>query len=609
MGCVLVSFLVTLVLDRLWAGLLYPLVTVALMKVVHLVLTRVRPLARDPHHFAIQESVAIGGLLSVVLAYILGSKLSLRDLLLGGTALGTLALLSLALEQFFVAREKRAARQARVEAEKARRLLEDGDLGNAEEILQEALLTSEMAYGSYHPQVAHIVICLAEVMAGLGQSDACRLLLKRAVEIHEALPEGPELVGALSRYAEHLRQRAETDMALPVASRAVSVSQRVHGQEIPTAKALLALSRLQALSGQDDAAYRSCSTAAGILESRLGRNHRETIRARAMIANRCLALGRTSEGLQLLQELILLRERVVEEGDYDADDLDMMLDLAVALREADPGQAWQAYARAVAVFRSTVGPGYQRAAEILEPLPAYLASDDLPSLEKLYSLMAAGDAYAARQLLRDHSDLALTVDVSGWTPLQWACFFGLTDLVSILVSAGCDPEHGREVDYPALCIAARWGKHRAVADLLSKEVDMNIVCADRSRPLHGAVRSGDQLTFDILVSRKANLEVINRRGWTPLHEAAYLGHRKFVVQLLGEGMDPNLQAEPSLDTPLHAAVRGNSWLATETLLLNKARLDLLNADDDTPEELARELLHERVVAVLEAARTNTLKVS
>lgn len=610
MGCVLVTFLVLLLLDRMWAGLLYPVLAGALMFGLHRLRARLRPVAYDPEHTAVQESVALGGLLSVAVAFGLSEVLTWREVLYGGLATGTLGFLSLALENFYVAREKRAAALAKVEAEKGRRTGEDGDLGAAYETLQEALLTTEMAYGSNHPQVATIVTYLAEVASGLGHTDACSLMLERATLIHEALGESPGQVSALRRYAEHLRRHGDSAKALDCALRAVAVSRRVNGDGIATARCLLSLALLEADHERGQSAYRTSYEAAHMLEKSLGRNHRETMLARAAFARRCIALGRAAEGERILTELIAQRERVEERAKrYDVNDLNILLDLAIARRKSDPQRAGETYARAVKVFRSAVGPGYDRAAEMLEPLPDYLASRGTPELRKLYELMSSGDAYATRQVLREHPDLATVVDASGWRPLQWACFFGLTDVVSFLCNQGADLEFGQDVDYPALYVAARWGRHRAVGDILQRgpEVNIDISCADGSRPLHGAARSGSQLTFDILISREAPLNVYNYQGWTPLHEAAFLSHRKFVVQLIAEGMDPDSQGGPSFDTPLHAAARGNSYLTTETLLLNGARLELKNADGQTALELAQELAHERVVAMLETATSSVVR--
>lgn len=607
MGFVFVILLVSTIFFHPLAGIAYLFLTTALMKSSHLLLSRYRPLSHDPEYFAIQESVIIGGLLSAAIAYPLVPSLGSRELLYGGLGMGLLAFLSLALESFTVARERRAAELARAEAEKGRRTGDDGDLGTAQELLESALLTTEMAYGSHHPQVATITTYLADIMSAMGQSEAAGLMLLRAVKVHRAGEETPPLVDALRRYIDYLRQRGRLQEALDTANDAVEVSRRLHSEGIPTARVLLDLGQIQSDLRERQNAYQSCESAVKILENKLGRNHHETVLARAAFARSCIALGRAAEGERILTDLINQRERLEREGQgYDKHDLDMLLDLTAAQRKSDLARAEKTYARAVAVFRAYVGPDYGRGSELLGELPRYLAAKLSPALHQLYTAMASNDGYTARQLLREHQSIAKLVDSSGWTPLQWACFFGLTDLVPVMLGQGVDPGHGKEDDYPALYIAARWGRQRIIAALLGhgSEVDINIAAVDGSRPLHAAARSGHQLSFDILLSKKAELSQVNHQGWTALHEAAHLGHRKFVAGLIGEGVSPDLQAAPTMDTPLHAAVKGNSWLAVETLLLNNANPALLNAQAKSPLQLAQELYHSRVIAVLEAVSSS-----
>ncbi len=605
MGCVFVTFFVTLLLDRFWLGLVYLPIAAGLMKLSHSLLSKYRPINHDPDRLLVQEGVVLGGVLSVAIAFQVSKALTLKELFYGGLAMGLLAFLSLALEWFTVGRERRAAEQAKHDAEKGRRTGDDGDFGHAQEMLESALLTTEMAYGSNHPQIATIVTYLADILAALGQPEPCGLMLRRAVEVHASREESAELVEALQRYTEHLRQHGRLSEALITANRAVDVSLRLHGEALPTARAYLSLAQLQAELQNKKSAYDSAQTAVRMLEVHVGRNHHETMLARAAFARSCIALGRAAEGERILTDLITHRERLVQgQQSYDIHDLGVLLDLADAQRKSDPSRAVFTYGRAVAVFRSAVGPEYGRAAEMLSHLPAHLAEGQSEKLRDLYNAMTSGDSYSARLILRESTEVATMVDSSGWTPLQWACFFGLTDLVPVLLSLGADPKHGADSDFPALYVASRWGRHRIVASLFqhNPETEIDVCCADGSRPLQAAIRSGNQLTFELLMSKKADLNLTNYQGWTALHEAAYLGHRKFVVSMLSVGVDVDAQLAPSLDTPLHAAVRGNSWLAAETLTLNNAALDLKNCEGKTPLELARELYHTRVVTTLESAQ-------
>ena len=110
--------------------------------------------------------------------------------------------------------------------------------------------------------------------------------------------------------------------------------------------------------------------------------------------------------------------------------------------------------------------------------------------------------------------------------------------------------------------------------------------------------SGDQLTFDQVVSKKATLEVPDKRGWTPLHLVAFNGDRKFLLQLIPKGMNVNFQAPTTMQTPLHAAVLGGQRGAAETLLLNMAQIDLEDFEGNTPADLAAKKGYQDILEVM-----------
>ena len=601
MGCVILCFSLVLIFHNFLLGLLVPLLAATAMKASHWLLARYRPREVDPQHRAIQESIVLGGAISVAIAFALSPHVHLLDLFYAGAATGALAALSIGWEQLWVAWERRAARKADLDAEKARRLAEDGDLVTAQEMLEDALLTTELAFGSHHQQVAKLVTYLAEVMAAQGHVAASTLMYKRSVEVYEQLhPWTHQIVFALDRYAEHLRGQNDIDGAMAVVERSVIVSRQVHGEEAPTALCLLSLARLRAQRGQTGPACKAAGKAASILAEKLGRNHRDAMRARGLFASQCIAQGRLADGQRIVGELLRQRQLQVRQNGYDSDDLDLMLDLVVIHRRSRAPEARQTYAQALDVYRCWVGPTYHRSPELLDSLPSFIASGGLADLAEFVQVLSRGDSFTARQTLRQKPELATQVDATGWTALQWSCFFGQAEVVSTLLSLGADARHGQESGFPPIYIAARWGRHRAVADLIqnSEGLDLDVQGADGSRPIHAAVRSGDQLTFDILLSRKARIDLVDGKGWSPLHEAAFRGHRRFLAALISQGADLNAQAQPLEETPLHAAVKGNSWLTAETLLLNGADLTLCDASGTSPFDLAQQLWHERVVAVM-----------
>lgn len=597
-GCAVVTFAFVMLLYHFLAGVLFPIFAGLLMKLAHLALVKHRKGQDDPHYMAIQWAVIIGGLLAVLVACLVTRQVPLSVLGYAGAGMALLALISIALEQSRVYSEKKTANRAMFDAESAKRLAEEGQYSNVEETLQEALLSSELAYGSYHPQVATIVTYLAEVMRAQNRMDAATVLYKRAVGIHAASRQSSEnLVTALHRLAEHLRRKGDLEESLSVATRAVAESKRLSTSG-ETGRCQLLLSRIQASLGKTKEAYDTSRSAASTLEKTLGKSDPNTLQAKGLVANHCISLGRLAEGERVLLEVLSEKERLG--ADKDAEYLNLLLDLSAVQKSGRVESALATLQKAVEIFRSEVGTKYERAAELIERLPGYLARTQTLEFEALYSAIFAGDNGVARRTLEANTHLVNAVDASGWSPLQWAAFFGRHEIVEILLNHGADQTYGEGVGLPAVFVASRWGQKRVLVSLFQKEAKVEMETSDGSRPLHGAVRSGDQLTFDMLMSRNVKLDVANQHGWTPLHEAAFVGERKFLLQLISKGVDLNFRAPTKQQTPLHAAILGGHWSTVETLVLNMADVNAPDVDGVSPIQLAERLKRKDILELLKA---------
>lgn len=597
-GCSIVTFVFVMLLYHFVAGVLFPIFAGLLMKLAHLALVRFRKTEDDPQYMAIQWAVIIGGLLSVLVAFLVTKQVPLVVLGYAAAGMAMLALISIALEQSRVFSEKKAANRAMFDAESAKRLAEEGQYSNVEETLQEALLSSELAYGSYHPQVATIVTYLAEVVRAQNRMDAATVLYKRAVGVHAASRQASEeLVTALHRLAEHLRRKGDLEESLAVASQAVAESKRVPGSAAETGRCQLLLSRIQASLGNTKEAYDTSRSAASTLEKSLGKSDSRTLQAKGLVANHCISLGRLAEGERVLLEVLSEKER--SGADKDAEYLNLLLDLSAVQKSGRVESALATLQKAIEIFRSAVGTKYERSAELIERLPSYLAGEQ-PELEALYSAIFAGENGAARRALEANKELVKVVDASGWTLLQWAALFGRHEIVENLLNHGADQTYGEATGLPAVYIASRWGQKRVLVMLFQKEAKVEMETSDGSRPLHGAVCSGDQLTFDMLMSRNAKLDVANQRGWTPLHEAAFVGERKFLLQLISKGVDLNFRAPARQETPLHAAILGGHWSTVETLVLNMADVNAADVDGVSPIQLAERLGRKDMLELLKA---------
>lgn len=78
----------------------------------------------------------------------------------------------------------------------------------------------------------------------------------------------------------------------------------------------------------------------------------------------------------------------------------------------------------------------------------------------------------------------------------------------------------------------------------------------------------------------------NIEGHSPLTYAAKLNLKNIVKTLLEYSSDPNYQVKSNLNTSLHYAIMKNNEEMTRILIENKANINILNKNDDTPINMA-----------------------
>jgi ankyrin repeat protein len=137
------------------------------------------------------------------------------------------------------------------------------------------------------------------------------------------------------------------------------------------------------------------------------------------------------------------------------------------------------------------------------------------------------------------------------------------------------------------CLAS--GNKAELEMLLKSGIGVDALNADGLAALHVAVRMDDQELAGYLLENGASANVRDRQGNTPLHHACELGLAEMVELLLEHGADPNIQNERARETALHVAVRAGRADIIRMLLAAGARTNVLNADGQTPYQLALSL--------------------
>ncbi|XP_062555858.1 ankyrin repeat and KH domain-containing protein mask-like isoform X3 [Armigeres subalbatus] len=101
-----------------------------------------------------------------------------------------------------------------------------------------------------------------------------------------------------------------------------------------------------------------------------------------------------------------------------------------------------------------------------------------------------------------------------------------------------------------------------------------------------ACAGGHEELVELLISRGANIEHKDKKGFTPLILAATAGHEKVVETLLRHGAEMEAQSERTKDTPLSLACSGGRYEVVELLLNMNANREHRNVSDYTPLSLA-----------------------
>lgn len=175
---------------------------------------------------------------------------------------------------------------------------------------------------------------------------------------------------------------------------------------------------------------------------------------------------------------------------------------------------------------------------------------------------------------------------------------------------------------------------------IGKGAEINAIGGDlMSTPLQWAVRQGHLSMVVQLIKRGADLNIFDGEGCNALHLAAQFGHTPIVAYLVAKGLDVNLpdtngmtalmwsahrvpKVDPtrllitlgsSLDmvdyknknTALHWAVYARNLTAITLLIDSKANVEALNANCETPIDIARKHQAPWIIQMLETQVSRT----
>ncbi len=96
-----------------------------------------------------------------------------------------------------------------------------------------------------------------------------------------------------------------------------------------------------------------------------------------------------------------------------------------------------------------------------------------------------------------------------------------------------------------------------------------------------AIKNGDIERIRKLISQGADVNAKDKRGMTPLHNAAYYGQRQVAEVLIAKGANVN-ETDTAGQTPLHIAANFGAKFVPELLLANGASISARDIAGNTP---------------------------
>jgi ankyrin repeat protein len=142
----------------------------------------------------------------------------------------------------------------------------------------------------------------------------------------------------------------------------------------------------------------------------------------------------------------------------------------------------------------------------------------------------------------------------------------------------------------ALFAAADAGNIEAVKQHLAAGTDVNaknILRLGRT-PLHQAAWDGHKEIVELLITNSANVDALDRYRETPLHAAADEGHKEIAELLITNGadVDGKYNTNYNTKTPLHYAAGEGHKEIIELLIANGADVDVKTPSQNTALDLA-----------------------
>ena len=163
--------------------------------------------------------------------------------------------------------------------------------------------------------------------------------------------------------------------------------------------------------------------------------------------------------------------------------------------------------------------------------------------------------------------------------MHWAAIEGHKEIAELLIAEGADVNAKTNDGKTPLDEAINpFYNKTEIANLLRKH-------GGKHGTIHSAVGGGDVEAVKEFLAAGADVNVKDKRGFTPLHWASISGHKEAVELLIDNGADVNAMRGGG-GTPLSYAASWGHEEIVELLIANGADVNVKDAFSETPLDVA-----------------------
>lgn len=177
----------------------------------------------------------------------------------------------------------------------------------------------------------------------------------------------------------------------------------------------------------------------------------------------------------------------------------------------------------------------------------------------------------------EEDDLFSMANSEGWTLMHFACLYGASNIVQLLVARQANPNRENSEFLTPLMIACKEGHVECVRSLLKHpRVQVNKMTQEENSALHKACKNGSAIIVQMLIEHKACMVLEDQNMMIPLQYATTSEVFELIPKYMGEIELQKIRGEYRTPAPQHQ--EGELFFTGSLVIHDKLLYVVLNSD-------------------------------